>query len=115
MSKKLVFMSVVLLGLAWWTYKGVQTFQAYEFAVSELGRREAIREALGDYEISYDWWFGVFRALRHGEIQEFEFHLTGQRDNAISVVNLRKNAGWEITCINVVNGEYLNNRIVHDC
>ena len=115
MNKALIVAVIVILGLTYWLYKGAQTYQAYQLTVNELSGRDEIREALGAYEINYDWWFGIFRVLRYGQLQEFEFHLVGQRDSAVSAVNLIKNAEWEITCVNVVNGEYLNNRIVHDC
>ena len=115
MNKTLIAAIVVILGLAYWTYKGLQTFQAYDLAVNELSERSEIRDALGSYEVNYDWWFGIFRALRYGKIQRFEFHLVGQRDSAVSNVTLEKNAGWGITCVNVVNGEYLNKKIIHDC
>src|SRR5688572_22985063 len=103
MNKVFIVLVILVLGLAYWTYKGVQMFQAYQVAIDELVDRPEIKESIGPYEIKYDWWFGVFRALRYGEVQEFEFHLNGQLDNAVSAINLKKNMGWEITCINVVN------------
>lgn len=115
MNKTLVVVGILAVGLGYWAFKGARTLQAYELARAELEGREEIRAALGPYDISYDWWFGVFRVLRYRDIQEFEFHLSGQKDSAIAAVDLRSNAGWEITCVNVVNGEYLNNRIIHDC
>jgi hypothetical protein len=114
-NKVLIISVVLIVGLAYWAYKGTQTFQAYQLAVNELSGRSEITDSLGTYEINYDWWFGIFRALRYGKIQEFEFHLVGQRDNAVGVVNLEKNSSWKVICVNVVNGGYLNNRIIHDC
>ena len=115
MNKVPIVIVVAVIGLAYWAYKGVQTFQAYQLAVAEIADREEIKEALGAYTISYDWWFGAFRVFRYEKVQEFEFHLNGEFDNAVSAVNLRRDAGWEITCVNVVNGEYLNNHLIHDC
>src|SRR5690554_3266180 len=111
-NKILVVAVVLIAGLAYWSYQGIQSFQAYQVAVHTLADRDEIRTALGPYEISYDWWFGVFRALRYQSVQEFEFHLNGRSADAIAVVNLQKSRDWNVTCVNVVNGEYLNNRIV---
>lgn len=115
MKRLVLGTAVVMAGLTYWAYQGVQTWQAYRLAHAELDGRPEIARAIGTYRLSYDWWFGVFRALRYREIQEFEFHLQGDAGAAVAVVNLRKAAGWEITCVNVVNGEYLNKRIIQDC
>jgi hypothetical protein len=115
MKKILVISIVLVMGLSYWAYRGAQTWQAYRLAVAELSDRSEISRALGAYELRYDWWFGVFRALRYREIQEFEFHIDGRRDDAIAVVNLERSGAWKVICVNVVNGEYLNNRIIQDC
>lgn len=116
MNKNRMWLVVFLCGISIWTYKVFNTSQAYSVAKTALENRVEIDESLGKYNITYDWWFGVFRALRYGDIQEFEFHLSGNKDDAISVVEVvKKENSWEVSCINVVNGEYLNKKIIHEC
>lgn len=115
MKRPVIVVIVLIAGLGYWAWQGAQTLRAYQVAVAELNERPEISRAIGPYQLSYDCWFGVFRVLRHREIQEFEFHLQGESGTAVAAVNLRKSAGWEVSCVNVVNGEYLNNRIIQDC
>ncbi|CCQ10134.1 hypothetical protein PALB_9990 [Pseudoalteromonas luteoviolacea B = ATCC 29581] len=116
MNRNRMWLIVLLLGMSIWTYKVFNTALAYIVAKSAIENRVEIDESLGQYNITYDWWFGVFRALRYGEVQEFEFHLAGNKSNAISVVEVvKKENAWVVTCVNVVNGEYLNKKIIHEC
>jgi len=116
LMKRLVLVTAVLLaGLSYWAWQGMQIYQAYQLAHAELEVRPEITGAIGAYQLSYDWWQGAYRALRYRDFREFEFHLQGESGTAVAAVNMRKAAGWEITCVNVVNGEYLNNRIIQDC
>ena len=114
--KNTLWLIVIVLGICIWTYKVFNASQAYFVAKSAIENRSEIDDSLGQYDASYDWWFGVFRALRYSNVQKFEFHLDGVKADAVGMVEVTKNAGiWEATCISVVNGEYLNNRITHDC
>ncbi len=116
MNKNKMWLAVFLCGMCIWTYKVFNTTQAYIVAKAALENRIEIDESIGKYDITYDWWFGVFRALRYGDIQEFEFHITGNIDEAVSVVEVvKKENTWEVSCIKVVNGEYLNKKIIQEC
>ena len=111
-----MWLAVFLCGMSIWTYKVFNTAEAYSVAKTALENRVEIDESLGKYNITYDWWFGVFRALRYGEVQEFEFHINGNKADAISAVEVVKREDtWEVSCVIVVNGEYLNNSILHEC
>ncbi len=116
MNKSRLWLVLILCGMTVWSYKVFNTAQAFTVAKAELENRTEISQPLGEYSISYDWWFGVFRALRYGEIQEFEFHLQGEKDDAISVVEVvKKQDAWRVSCIKVVSGEYLNKKLIQDC
>ncbi|GAA0856386.1 hypothetical protein [Aliiglaciecola litoralis] len=116
MNKHKIWLVLIVSVLCVWTYKIYNTTQAYHTAIANIENHDEIEAALGNYRVTYDWWFGVFRALRYGKIQEFEFHLSGDKDDAVSVVEVVKDGTiWEVSCINVVNGKYLNNRIIQDC
>jgi hypothetical protein len=116
MNKNRMWLAVFLCGMSIWTYKVFNTAEAYSVAKTALENRVEIDESLGKYNITYDWWFGVFRALRYGEVQEFEFHINGHKADAISSVELvKRDDVWEVSCVIVVNGEYLNNSILHEC
>ena len=116
MKKNNIWVIVIVCGICIWTYKVFNTTQAYYVAKTALENRTEIRESLGEYRVKYDWWFGIFRALRYGEVQEFEFHINGNKADAISVVEVvKKQDEWKVSCINVVNGEYLNKRIIYEC
>ena len=116
MNKNLLWLAVIVAGLSIWAHKIINAVNAYEIAKQTIDNRLDVSESLGDYSSSYDWWFGVFRALKYGEVQEFEFHLEAIKSDATGVVEVTKNTeGWKSSCVIVVNGEYLNNRIVDDC
>jgi hypothetical protein len=116
MNKNKMWLIIIVFGICIWTYKVFNTTQAYFVAKEAIENRAEISESLGNYKVTYDWWFGVFRALRYGKVQEFEFHIMGNKTEAISVVEvIKKQSMWEVSCVKVVNGEYLNNRIIHDC
>lgn len=116
MNKNILWLLVIVAGLSFWAYKVFNTTQAYQVAKATIENRTEITQSIGTYEISYDWWFGVFRALRYGEVQEFEFHLNANKQEAVSVVEVVKKAGiWQVTCTKVVKGEYLNKRIINEC
>ena len=68
MNKNRIWLAVFLCGMSIWTYKIFNTAQAYSVAKTALENRIEIDDSLGKYNISYDWWFGVFRALRYGEV-----------------------------------------------
>ncbi|KXI27273.1 hypothetical protein [Paraglaciecola hydrolytica] len=116
MNKNMLWLIVIIAGMSFWAYKIFNTTQAYHHAKMAIQDRTELVQSLGHYEVTYDWWFGVFRALRYGAVQEFEFHLYADQAEAVGVVEVVKNDGhWAVSCINVVNGEYLNKRIIHDC
>tara|TARA_R110000868_G_scaffold22870_11_gene93273 strand:+ start:244 stop:594 length:351 start_codon:yes stop_codon:yes gene_type:complete len=116
MNKNILWLLVIVAGLSFWAYKVFNTAQAYQVAKTAVENQHEITQSIGTYEISYDWWFGVFRALRYGEVQEFEFHLKANEQEAISVVEVVKTDGiWQVTCLKAVKGEYLNKRIIDDC
>ncbi len=80
MKKNRMWLVVFLCGITIWSYKVFNMVQAYSVAKLAVENRFEIHESLGKYNLTYDWWFGVFRALRYGDIQEFEFHITGNID-----------------------------------
>lgn len=116
MNKKVLWLLVIVGGLSFWAFKVFNTIQAYQVAKTAFENRTEITQSIGSYEVNYDWWFGVFRALRYGEVQEFEFHLDANKEQAVSVVEVvKQNSVWQISCLKVVKGEYLNKRIIDEC
>lgn len=116
MKKNRMWLVVFLCGITIWSYKVFNMVQAYSVAKLAVENRFEIHESLGKYNLTYDWWFGVFRVLRYGDVQEFEFHLSGHKDEAISVVEvIKKENSWEVICVKVVHGEYLNKKIIQEC
>jgi hypothetical protein len=116
MNKNRMWLAVFLCGMSIWTYKVFNTAQAYSVAKTALENRIEIDDSLGKYDISHDLWFSVFSALRYGEVQRFEFHINGNKDEAASYVEVVKTEDkWEVSCVYVVNGEYLNKIILNEC
>tara|TARA_R110002167_G_scaffold51425_7_gene148832 strand:- start:1192 stop:1581 length:390 start_codon:yes stop_codon:yes gene_type:complete len=116
MNKNIVWLLVIVGGFSFWAYKIYNTTQAYYVAKTTIENRIEIEQSLGTYKVTYDWWFGVFRALRYGKVQEFEFHISASKGDAVSVVEVVKTQSeWQVSCINVVNGQHLNKRIIQEC
>ena len=109
-------MLVFILGMmfVFTAYRLYQASGAYRVAKASLEGDPQVAASLGDYALAYDWWEGAFR-IATGDISRFEFHLDGDRDDAIAYVEVSRGADWRTDCVRVINGQYLNQKIVDTC
>lgn len=115
MSKLTFAIAVFCVSLSVWGFKGVQSYQAYQVAKSNLASRVDVASVLGSYQISYDWWKDADQVLTFSAVDTFNFHLSGELMNALSIVKVSDIDNEIVNCIKVIDGKNLNVNIVDDC
>ncbi|NMP32022.1 hypothetical protein HII17_10625 [Thalassotalea sp. M1531] len=113
MSMTKLWLAIIAVILSVVAFRGYATYQAFNYAKSELVERVDVAAALGSYQIEYDWLQGAYQMMFFKPHHHFQFHLTGEQLNAVSDIEVNNNNGLKVACMQVKGFNQMN--IVDEC